>query len=164
MTTLVTKLKHSFIVLGVVIIGIALLIVFIPFIPVVLVYASFEDKIFIKGYNEYLEKINGTKYFCYNNRKNSINFIEENILPKLGSDVKIIFLNGTTPESEYERRYISAALYKLKDKRGFPYLLKVRNNKIIDKSINNVVYNTINQNKKLDPIFIEIESFYDKEY
>ena len=162
METLINRIKQFLILSSVMIVGISFLIVLMPFILLFLVYAYFKNKLFLKDYKNYLQTINGTKFFCYNNRKTGINFIEENIIPKISSDIKIIFLNGTTPESEYETKYISEALYKIKDRKGFPYLLKVEKKQIIDKSINKIVYNAICQNNKLENVFLDIKDFYTK--
>lgn len=111
-------------------------------------------------YKEYLRSISGTCFFCYNNRSDSQSYIEENILPRLAPEIKIIFLDGRTPESDFQSGYISKFLYDIKDKRGFPYLLIVKDGCIIDKSINNEFYNTMNQNKDLDQLMEKMHSFY----
>jgi hypothetical protein len=133
-----------------------LLILFLPFI----IYGYFDNLAFNKKYNDYLQKINGTNFFCYNNRKNSKDFIEKNILPTLTPDIKIIYLDGKTPKSEYNQSFISKALYSIKDRKGFPYLLKISNGQLIDKSINNDFYNNMNQNKDIGQLSEKIISFY----
>ena len=47
-----------------------------------------------------------------------------------------------------------------KDRKGFPYLLKISNGQLIDKSINNDFYNTMNQNKDIGLLRKKIIDFY----
>ena len=139
---------------------IPLIIIFSPFIIIIGIYNSLNDKVFEKAYKEYLNSINGTFFFCYNNRKNSQKFIEEKLLPVLSKDVKLIFLNGKKVESNFEQKYMSKALYSIKDRKGFPYLLKVSNGTIIDKSINKEFYNIKNQNRELENLINILNEFY----
>jgi hypothetical protein len=69
-------------------------------------------------------------------------------------------LNGQVPESDYERKFISNALYDIKDRKGFPYLLKVSNGQIIDKSISKDFHNIMNQNKEAEILIQKINSFF----
>ncbi|MBI3520026.1 MAG: hypothetical protein HY062_11800 [Bacteroidetes bacterium] len=123
-------------------------------------FGYFEHRSFIKKYNQYLQTIDGTNFFCYNNRTNSKLFIEAKILPMLGKDIKIIYLDGKTPKSQYEQKYISHALYSIQDKKGFPYLLKISGGQLVDKSINNDFYNTMNQNKDIGQLSKKIYAFF----
>ena len=61
-------------------------------------------------------------------------------------------LNGKNVESEQNTEFISEALYKLKNYSRFPHLMKIRNGKLIDKSINNPFYNVLNLKKKQNGI------------
>jgi len=133
-----------------------LLILFLPFI----IYGYFDNLVFNRKYNDYLQTISGTNFFCYNNRTNSKDFIEKNILPTLTPDIKVIYLDGKTPKSDYDQSFISKALYSIKDRKGFPYLLKISDGQLIDKSINNDFYNTMNQNKDIGQLSKKIISFY----
>jgi hypothetical protein len=133
-----------------------LLILFLPF----MIYGYFDNLVFNRKYKAYLQTINGTNFFCYNNRTNSKDFIEKNILPTLTTDIKVIYLDGRTPKSDYDQSFISKALYSIKDRKGFPYLLKISNGQLIDKSINNDFYNTMNQEKDIGQLSKKIISFY----
>ena len=81
-------------------------------------------------------------------------------MPTLTPDIKVIYLDGKTPKSEYDQGFISKALYSIKDRKGFPYLLKISDGQLIDKSINNDFYNTMNQNKDIGQLSEKIISFY----
>ena len=143
-----------------IIFAIPIIIMLLPFIIIIGIFSSVNDKIFDKAYKEYLKSINGTQFFCYNNRKNSQKFIEQNLLPILSKEVKLIFLNGKSVESNFEQKYMSKALHSIKDRKGFPYLLKVSNGNIIDKSINKEFYNIKNQNRELESLTKIINEFY----
>lgn len=112
------------------------------------------------AYRAYLQSIEGTKFFCYNNRRDSEEYIERSIIPNLPSDVKLIYLDGKTPLSDYEEKYISITLYRIKDREGFPYLLKVVDGEMLDCSVNNEFYNMLNQHKNPDKLFRQISEFY----
>lgn len=142
------------------------LVLYIIFAPLIIlaipliIWSYFDNLAYNRKYKAYLHKISDTNFFCYNNRANSKNFIERNILPTLSPDIKIIFLDGKIPKSEYDQGFISKALYSIKDKKGFPYLLKVTDGQLLDKSINNDFYNTMHQNKDLGILSKRIISFY----
>lgn len=143
--------------------GIAFYIILSPLIILslpLIVWLYFGNLAFNKKYKTYLQTIDKTKFFCYNNRTNSKDFIEKHVLSKLSPEVKVIYLDGRVPKSDYEQRFISKALYSIKDKKGFPYLLKVKDGQVIDKSINNDFYNTMNQNKNIEQLSRKINSFY----
>lgn len=120
----------------------------------------FKNYFFRKKYNAYLQSIEGKKLFAYTSRTNSYSYIRQNILPKLPKDVEIIYLNGKDPITNLNKEYISHALYSIKDKKGFPYLFRVENGKMIHKSINNVFYNTKNQNKDVQLLLDQIDQFF----
>jgi len=87
----------------IVLILVALILIFIllPIIIISSISNHFDNKKTDNLYQEYLLQINAHKIFCYNNRKNSLAFIEEQIIPMLPSDVRIIFLDGRVPKSDY---------------------------------------------------------------
>ncbi len=121
----------------------------------------FQRKNFEKKYAEFLNENNGKNFFCYNNRKNSKQYIEENIIPNLNDGIEIVYLNGKKIESEYNSEFISEALYGLKHYNKFPHLMKIRNGKLIDKSINNPFYNILNQNKPKKELLSQIGAFFE---
>ncbi len=120
----------------------------------------FQDKKFEKEYLIFLKQINGKNFFCYNNRLNSKDFIEEVIIPNLRSDVEIIYLDGKEIVSDYPPKYISVALYRLHNYHKFPHLLAIRNDQVVDMSVNNVFYTILNQNQPLDRLFNQMNSFF----
>ncbi|APQ16918.1 hypothetical protein BTR34_06105 [Maribacter hydrothermalis] len=116
---------------------------------------------FEKKYTEFLYENNGMNFFCYNNRKNSKNYIEKSIIPNLTEQVEIVYLNGKKVESKQKSIFISEALFKLKKYNRFPHLMKIRNGKLIDKSINNPFYNVLNLNKDKTSLLTKINLFFE---
>jgi len=129
----------------------------IVFIPI----GHFQRKSFEKKYAEFLKEIDGKNFFCYNNRKNSKQYLEEEILPKLNDGIEIVYLNGKRIESEYNSEFISEALYGLKHYNKFPHLMKIRNGQLIDKSINNPFYGVLNMNKSKTELLNKINQFFE---
>lgn len=154
------KIKEIFSSIPILLFAIPFVIILLPFVTVFSVFNFFINKVFKIKYKKYLKTIDGTYFFCYNNRKNSQKFIEENIIPILSKDIKIVFLDGKIVNSNYEQKYISKTITEIKDRKGFPYLLKVSNGEIIDKSINNEFYNIKNQNTDLKNLKAIMNEFY----
>jgi hypothetical protein len=143
------------------IIGIPILVLFTPFILVISAIHYFRRKKFQKNYAEFLKQHNGKNYFCYNNRKNSKKYIENEIIPNFTGEIEIVYLNGKKIESEHHVEFISRALFKLKNYSRFPHLMKIRDGKLIDKSVNNVFYNVLNLNKPKDELVSQINRFFE---
>jgi hypothetical protein len=144
-----------------VVIGIPVFILFLPIMIVLFPIHYFQRKRFEKKYSDFLTEISGKNFFCYNNRKNSKKYIEDEIIPNLTDGIEIVYLNGKKVESEYNAEFISEALYKLKSYSGFPHLMKIRNGKLIDKSINNPFYNVLNLNKPKNELLTKINRFFE---
>ncbi|MEM6894660.1 MAG: hypothetical protein AAF554_13290 [Bacteroidota bacterium] len=144
-----------------VLIGIALSILFLPAMLVLVPMGHFQRKKFEKKYRTFLIENHGKNFFCYNNRKNSKKFIEDEILPNLTNSIEIVYLNGRKVESAYNEECISEALYALKTYSGFPHLMKIRNGKLIDKSINNPFYNVLNVNTSKSELLTKIHRFFE---
>ena len=143
------------------IIGMPIFIMLMPFMLVLLPINYFQRKKFEKKYAKFLNENNGRNFFCYNNRKNSKYYIEEKIIPNLADEIEIIYLKGKKVELIDEVEFISAALFKLKNYNRFPHLIKIRNGKLIDKSINNPFYNVLNSNKSKIKLLEQIHLFFD---
>lgn len=136
------------------------MLILLPFILIAQPFIWIGNLIRERQFQEYLTRLEGKNFFFYNNKSKSLDFIETNILPNLPKSVEVIFLNGRTPESPYERKFISHALYRLKDYHGFPHLLKIRNGLTFDKSLNNELFNTIEQNKSTNELFEQMTNFF----
>lgn len=148
-----------------IIMGIFLIVGFIILSPIIIsliISGSVQNRLFRKEYKTYLKSIEGKKFFVYNSRTNSYSYIKNNLLPQLPKDVEIIYLNGKVPITNLNKKYISHALYSIKNRKGFPYLLRVENGEMIDTSINNAFYNIKNQNKDIQLLLNQIDQFFKK--
>ncbi len=143
-----------------VIVGITMLILFLPVMIILYPKNYFEKKRVEQKYSEELSKMNGKNFFCYNNRKRSDKYIENEIIPHLADDIEIVYLNGRKVESESNTEFVSSALFRLKNYSKFPHLMKVRNGKLIDKSINNPFYNVMNLNQSKNKLLTDINQFF----
>lgn len=154
------KLKNIIAIIILVSIGLVLLLIFSPLIIISMISDHIEEKKNEKLYLEYLLEIDGHKLFCYNNRRDCQEFIEKYIIPALPSEVKLIFLDGRYPKSDYSQRFASTVLYKIENQVGFPYLLKVQNGIVLEKSVNNELYNSLNQGHDIQVLHNAINKFY----
>ena len=103
----------------------------------------------------------GKQFFFINNRKGNEEFVFQSIFPHLREDIELLFVEGSTIQSDYNPRYISIALWKVKPKKGFPYLMKISNEKIHYLSVNNAFYNVKNNGKNLREFMLLVEAFFD---
>lgn len=134
----------------------------IPFIILFFPFSYYKRKKFEKQYSEFLKLNEGVNFFCYNNRKKSNQFIENEIIPNLKNDIEIVYLNGKKIETKnYRIDFISKALFSLKYYSKFPHLMKIREGKLIDKSINSLFYSIKNQNKSKDKLLEVVNDFFE---
>ena len=154
------KFKNILLIILLVLVGFPLLILSIPFLIFIFIFKYFQKKKFEKKYLKFLKENEGKNFFCYNNRKKSKEYLEENILTNLNKEVVIVYLNGRDIESEYNKEFISEALYGLKHYTKFPHLMKIRNGQLIDKSINNPFFGILKMNKPKAELLGEINSFF----
>lgn len=155
------RLSQAFTTILLILVGIVVFTISLPFFIISLPFIWINELRFHKGYTRYINSLEGKNFFCYNNKATSKLFIEQEIIPNLPDSIEIIYLNGRTPESNYEKKYISRILYQFKNYQGFPQLLKIRNNKLIDASIRGDVFNSINQNKAPEKLFRKLLDFYE---
>ncbi|RUT68279.1 hypothetical protein D0817_22395 [Flavobacterium cupreum] len=155
------RLEEIPVILFLIIVAIPLSLLFLPIIFIYLVFDFFQRKRFKKRYSNYLLSIEGKKFFCYTNRKNSHHYIEKNIIPNLSGDVECVFLEGKNLKTEYIQEYISHMVAAISDRKGFPYVIKINNGKAVDKSMNNEFYTFKSQNKSPEDLLILINSSFD---
>ncbi|WP_210330270.1 hypothetical protein [Aliikangiella sp. G2MR2-5] len=112
--------------------------------------SSQENKRFKEAYDAFLEENEGSEFFCYTNRELFCSFIEEKLIPNLEGDIFIVKLEGKVPKSEFDEKFMSYSLCRLRNV-GFPNVMKIVNGQFIDHSIHNEIYNAIN-NEKFDEV------------
>ena len=155
------KGSHILVFVLFVIVGIPIFVLSLHLLLILYPIQYLQRRRFEKKYSDFLSEINGKNFFCYNNRRNSKKYIEEEILPNLTDGIEIVYLNGKKVESNYNVEFISQALYKLKNYGQFPHLMKIRNGKLIDKSINNPFYNMLNRNTSKNEFLTKINRFFE---
>ena len=156
------KLRKNIDFIFVLLFGLIVFILTIPFIIISLPFSYYNRKKFEKEYSEFLVQNDEVNFFCYNNRKNSKEFIEGEIIPNLDDKIEIVYLNGKKIENEnYPKEFLSNALYNLKNYSKFPHLMKIRNGKLIDKSINTIFFSIKNQKQSKEKLLKEIEFFFE---
>jgi len=141
--------------------GIIISVLVIPLILIFYPFGYFQRKKFERKYSKFLLQNEGKNFFCYNNRKNAKEYIETYILPDLSDRIDIVYLNGKKVESAYAKEFISHALYGLRYYKRFPHLMKIREGKLIDKSVNNIFYTIRNQNKPKEKMLNEMNEFFE---
>ena len=136
------------------------IILLIPFL-VGLIYIKivFDEKSFKKRYEAYLKNMNGACFLFYNNRKNSVEFVEKVIAPALDSTIKMIPVTRSQIKIGPESEFVAKMLESVETRNGFPYLGKILDEKVFMKSVNNQFYNVMNGNKPLEPLLERINTF-----
>jgi len=160
MKTLWSEIKDKATLAGGLTIILGFILLLIPCIPFILIHAYFSDKIFEREYKLYLERMNGACFFCYNSRKSSVEFARDIIAPALEPNIQIVFVDGKDVESGNDSKYISKMLYSIQERKGFPYLLKIKDGQILDMSVNNQFYSVMIGRKSVTPLLERINAFY----
>jgi hypothetical protein len=141
--------------------GIPILAIYGIYLITIYHISYYKRKESTKKYNEFLATIEGTNFFCYNNRKKGFDYIQEEILPQLSPDIKILFVNSRRIEiDEYDFKHLSTALYSFKNYNNFPHLLKIRNGKTVDKSISSEFFNCLNNGARKEVLIEKINAFF----
>ncbi|WP_133257262.1 hypothetical protein [Hymenobacter edaphi] len=154
------RLKNSLAtILGVLAVG-GFLLLALPFIPFILAYNYLEERQFQRQYQRFLLEANGAKFFCYNNRKSSVAFAQDEVVPLLDSAVRVVFVEGSAVNASADKAFISRMLHSIKERKGFPYLLKIVDGQVLPYSVNNQFYNCLVQQKPLEPLLTTIQAFY----
>ncbi|MCB9235061.1 MAG: hypothetical protein H6581_25630 [Bacteroidia bacterium] len=143
--------------------GIIFIAVIVPLFILVSPFTFLRDKIFARKYRKYLSTaLEGKNFFCYNNRRKSLEFITWEILPLLPPGVEPLYLEGYYLKTDYyEEKYLSKVLYQLEHYQRFPHLIKIRNGQVIDCQINNEVFNCLNQGKPKETVIRKMEEFFE---
>ncbi|GGG60120.1 hypothetical protein GCM10011378_40110 [Hymenobacter glacieicola] len=104
--------------------------------------------------------MNGTCFFYYNNRKSSLAYIREVLLPALSPSVQVVFVERREVDAGPDGKYLAKMLGEVKERKGFPYLLKIIDGQVIECSVNNQFYSIMIGRKPLSPLLDRINAFY----
>ena len=111
-----------------------------------------------RNYRVYLSQNEGKNYFCYNNRHKGYDVITSEILPSLPESIEPVFLNGR--RIEREDRYMPTLFYNFKNYSRFPHLVKIRNGRAIDYSVNHIFFRCLDQNLDIQELLEEMNHFF----
>ncbi len=89
---------------------------------------------FKQQYSEFLYACDNVLFFCYTNRNQTQEYIEEKILPLLPSSLNIIYWEGHEVHSDYDPRFVTHMLYHTQNS-GFPNLMRVTDGQVVDASL-----------------------------
>lgn len=125
-------------------------------------YGWYRENVFQKEFNNYLSKKEGSNILFYNNRKGIKKFIESNVISRLTKRIDNFYLDGKSIVcNEDERKFLKRILLNLKNYSKFPHLVKIRDGRIEEASINNEVFNCINQGKSISALIDRINHFFE---
>lgn len=153
----------EFVLVGVFLVILAVFaIILSPILVPYFLFVWIREKLAERSFKRYLEQAEGTKYFCYTNRHTSEKYVQDNIVPCLGDDVKILHISDKYWESlRDESEFPIRVVWSMKTvKGGFPYVSKVVNGELVTESINQQLYSAITRKAEADGILRRIEKFY----
>jgi hypothetical protein len=107
-----------------------LLIVFIGYISL-----SAQRDAYRRQYHQVLTQFEGAKILVYNNKQAILEYVENEVLPKLSTDIQAVFLNGRTPVSDLPLEAISSIIHAIPVRGGFPYLVRIQKQSLCAMSI-----------------------------
>lgn len=113
-----------------------------------------------ENYRQWLASIEGSCFFFYNSRRNSVTFARGTLVPALDSAVRVVFVDGKTIKAGPDSRYLSRLLLSARQYQGFPHLIKVVDGQVLEQSINNQFYSVVQQSESLAPLLQRIRAFY----
>lgn len=150
-------------------VGLLILCVIVLFavlvVPLAILNAPFESykkQKFNKAFENFLKNNEGKNFFAYNNRKKSLKFITKHVLPNLRDHIEVLYLENKTLQIEVDKSFYSKMIYDCKNYTKFPHLMKVRNGKVIDISINQELFNWKNQKGNSTHFFTLLNSFFER--
>ena len=96
-------------------------------------------------YRMFLEVHDELIFFCYSDRRNKHDWVEQNILPHLDPTLNVIFVEGSVPKSDFDPRCISVMLDNVMNE-GCPNLMRITNRKVLDTSLQQEMQSILDQN------------------
>lgn len=144
----------------VLVVALACLLLLLHLLPLILFFSRIGNKKSEQEYREFMLSIEGGNFMCYTNKKKSRAFIEREIIPILPEGTSILFLEGKQLHSDFGVKLNYRFLYQVRYGNDFPTLIKIRNSEMIRRSINNEVYNVMNNGKQINRLSDTIDDFF----
>jgi len=111
-----------------------------------------------KGYHEYLKTVEGTKFFCYTNKRTTKAFVENEILPRLDNNIHVIFLESHKLHTEYNADFMKYAIWG----KQLPCLMKIENGNMIYNSIHKKLNDAIRDNNKFSDLLLSLQQIMER--
>lgn len=124
------------------------------------VYFKLKDRRQLIWFREQLSRMEGGLFFAYNTKHDIRRFVESEIIPRLPSQVEVLFLNGKVLESHPLYGLHSRILFSVPTRQGFPYLIRIHKQTVCGTSIRTSVFNTLKQEKSVEALMQRIGAFY----
>ncbi|MBE2290822.1 MAG: hypothetical protein IAE95_14825 [Chitinophagaceae bacterium] len=125
------------------VLGTTLLLLILPLYLILLPFIKRNERKFEAAYCNFLNTQNENTFFVYTSKKKTKKFVEDALLPNFRKEIKVVFLDGETPRSDLETRFVSRLLNDQKVVGGFPWLIKISSGRPVVNSLNNTVYNAM---------------------
>ena len=139
------------------------LILLSPILVPLLVYGFARHKYKGLRLRRFLRRNNGAKYFCYTSKSTGLNFIRDNILPRLDPDVQLIYMSekgrGNLGDDSLINKLIGMEAGGAK-RGGYPCVAKVVDGELVSESLNTELYRTIARKGDPDKLIDRIKNFY----
>lgn len=102
-------------------------------------FRRYRERKFDAAYDEYIRTNEGSRYFVYTYKRQTHEFIETEIIPHLGKDVKVVLLGGgySSPDGA---EFINRIVRMERAKGGYPWLIEISDGKPQAFSLNSAVY------------------------
>jgi len=143
-----------------ILLGILGIVFFIPLMILFFIVKSDPNRLaFLQEYATFLEENDGKEFFCYKSShrdQQKMEWVEQQVLPLIESDVEIVCLDGRTPKCNLPMRFVSQALYNIQNV-GFPNVMKIVDGKMLDISLHDALYHL-----PLDCFMAEVRSAFEK--
>ncbi|HMT08860.1 MAG TPA: hypothetical protein PKA82_12715 [Pyrinomonadaceae bacterium] len=140
---------------------ILLVIVLSPIWVPVFLYVWITGKVGDFRFSRFIRANEGSRYFCYTARQNSIDFVRENILPQLPAETHIIYITEKYQNMGDETKFFTQVVWQMAGLgKGFPCIAKFSNGEMIIESVNHEVYQAIVRKRDAEQVLKKIDKFF----
>lgn len=145
---------------------VVIMIVLLPIILPLAIFVYLKGKVDDIRFKRFLVGNEGANYFAYTDKQTSRKYVEDEILPFLPKDTRVLQLAGKKGRynmgEDFGMHGHVVGSMKLA-KGGFPYVSKIVDGELITESINNRLYSAIRRNIGAELIVEKILRFFDKQ-
>ena len=108
-----------------------------------------NKKQFKQRYKLFLDAHDNMVFFCYSDRSNKHDLVEQQILPRLDPSINVIFVQESKPDSDFDTRCISYMLDNVSNN-GCPNLMRISNGKVIDIALEKPIREAFSGNSDIE--------------